>query len=132
MRSPCTARKSNPCSLQLEKACTKKQRRPGAAKKKSTSYVHKNLTHACLHVCMLSRFSRVQLCATLWTTACQAPLCMGFSRQEYWSGLPCPPPGDLPNPGIEPALPASPALQEDYLPTESPGLSHECLKQLYS
>ena len=39
--------------------------------------------------------------ATLWTVACQAPLSMGFSRQEYWSGLPCPPPGDLPNPGIK-------------------------------
>ena len=44
---------------------------------------------------MLSHFSCVQLCATLWTAAHQAPLSMGFSRQEYWSGLPCPPPGDL-------------------------------------
>ena len=51
---------------------------------------------------MLSRFSRVQLFATLRTVAQQAPLSMGFSMQEYWSGLPCPPPGDLPNPGIEP------------------------------
>ena len=51
---------------------------------------------------MLSHFSRVQLFATLWTVACQAPLSMGFSRQEYWSELPCPPPGDLPKPGIEP------------------------------
>ena len=51
---------------------------------------------------MLSRFSRVRLSATLWTVAHQAPLSMGFSRQEYWSGLPCPPPGDLPDPGIEP------------------------------
>ena len=41
------------------------------------------------------------LCAALWTSACQAPLSRGFSRQEYWSGLPCPPPGNLPNPGIE-------------------------------
>ena len=52
---------------------------------------------------MLSHFSHVQLFVTLWTTAQQAPLSMGFSRQEYWSGLPCPPPGDLPDPGIEPA-----------------------------
>ena len=44
--------------------------------------------------------SHVQLFVTPWTVACQAPLSMGFSRQEYWSGLPCPPPGDLPNPGI--------------------------------
>ena len=48
----------------------------------------------------------------------QAPLSMGFSRQKYWSGLPCPPPGDLPNPGIEPR---SPALQVDSLPSEPPG-----------
>ena len=50
---------------------------------------------------MLNRFSHVQLCATLWTVAHQAPLSMGFFRQEYWSGLPCSPPGDLPNPGVE-------------------------------
>ena len=51
---------------------------------------------------MLSRFSCVQLFVTLWVIAHQAPLSVGFSRQEYWSGLLCPPPGDLPNPGIEP------------------------------
>ena len=56
--------------------------------------------------------------ATPWTVACQAPLSMGFSRQEYWSGLPCPPPGDLPNPGIESR---SPTLQVDSLLSESPG-----------
>ena len=54
--------------------------------------------------------SRVRLCATLWTVARQAPLSMGFSRQEYSSELPCPPPGDLPNPGIEPRSPALQAL----------------------
>ena len=53
-------------------------------------------------MCMLSRFSRVQLSMTPWIGARQAPLSKGFSRQEYWSGLPCPPPGDLPDPGIEP------------------------------
>ena len=52
---------------------------------------------------------------TAWTVACQAPLSMGFSRQEYWSGLPFPSPGDFPNPGIEPW---SPALQADSLLTE--------------
>ena len=67
---------------------------------------------------MLSHFSRVRLFETLWTIAHQAPLSMGFSRQEYWSGLPCPPPGDLPDPGIEPM---SPALQVNSLPTEPPG-----------
>ena len=53
--------------------------------------------------CVLSHFSRVQLSATLRTIAHQAPLFMGFSRQEYWSGSPGPPPGDLPDPGIKPA-----------------------------
>ena len=56
-----------------------------------------------LFVCVLSPFSCVRLFATQWTVACQAPLSVGFSRQEYWSGLPCPHPGDLPGPGIEPA-----------------------------
>ena len=64
------------------------------------------LLQSCLTLCML------------WTVACWAPLSMGFSRQEYWSGLPCPPPGDLPNPGIEPASPVSPALLVDSIPTK--------------
>ena len=54
----------------------------------------------CMRV--LSHFSCVQLCVTVWTAACQAPLSMGFSRQEYWSGLLGPPPGTLPDSGIEP------------------------------
>ena len=58
--------------------------------------------------------------ATPWTVACQVPLSMGFSRQEYWSGLPFPSPGDLPNPGTEPG---PPALQADSLPIELPGKS---------
>ena len=61
---------------------------------------------------MLSLFSHLQLLVTQLTVACQAPLSMGFSRQEYWSGLPCPP-GDLPDPGIQ--SPA-PTLQVDSLP----------------
>ena len=63
-------------------------------------------------------FSRVRLFATAWTVAYQAPPSMGFSRQEYWSGLPFPSPGDLPNPGIKPR---SPALQGDALTSEPPG-----------
>ena len=55
--------------------------------------------------------SRVRLFATLWTVAHQAPLSMGFFRQEYWSRLPFPPPGELPDPGIEPTSPSSPAFQ---------------------
>ena len=62
--------------------------------------------------------SRVQLFATPWTVAYQALPSMGFSRQEYWSGLPFPSPGDLPNPGIEPR---SPALQTGALPSEPLG-----------
>ena len=67
--------------------------------------------------------SRVQLFATLWTEAHQAPLSVGFSRQEYWSGLPFPPPGDLPDPGIKPESPVSPSLQADSLPAEPSGKS---------
>ena len=64
----------------------------------------------------MSPFSCVWLCATLWTIARQAPLSMGFSRQEYWSGLPCPP-GDLLNPGIEPASLTTPALAGGFFST---------------
>ena len=69
-----------------------------------------------MHACMLSHFSHIRLFATLWTVMHQAPLSMEFSRQEYWSGLPCSPPGDLPNPGIEPASPTLLHWQVDSLP----------------
>ena len=69
---------------------------------------------------MLSLLSHVQLIAMPWAVACQAPLSVGFSRQEYWSGLPSPPPGDFPNQGFEPTSPVAPALQADSLP-----LSHQ-------
>ena len=84
-------------------------------------------SHNSLSVCLLRSYvdglwypkvkslSHVQLFATLWTVAHQAPLSMGFSRQEYWSGLAFPSPGDLPDPGIEPR---SPALQADGLTSE--------------
>ena len=77
--------------------------------------------------------SHVQLFATPWTVAYQASPSMGFSRQEYWSGLPFPSPGDLPDPGIEPR---SPALEADALTSEPPGKSLiqdsflKCLKML--
>ena len=70
---------------------------------------------------MLSLFSRVRLFATPRTVACQALLSMGFSRQEYQSGLSFPSPGNLPDPGIELASPVSPALQVDSLPAEPLG-----------
>ena len=65
-----------------------------------------------MYPCMLSRFSHVRLFVTLWTVARQAPLSMGFSRQECWNGLLFPSPGDIPDPGIKPR---SPALQADSL-----------------
>ena len=65
---------------------------------------------------MLSRFRHVQLFATLWAAACQAPLSMESSMQECWGGLPCPPPGDLPNPKMKPSFPVAPALLADSLP----------------
>ena len=60
--------------------------------------------------CVCHVLSRIQLFATPWTVARQASLSKGFSRQEYWSELPWPPPGELPDPGIEPVSPAAPAL----------------------
>ena len=67
-------------------------------------HLNRNLKHIHITICpcMLSHFCHVQLFVTIWTVAHQAPLFMGYFRQEYWSGLPCPPPGDLPKPGIEP------------------------------
>ena len=71
-----------------------------------------------MHVYVLNCFSCVQFFATSWTVARQAPLSMGFSKQEYWSGLPFPSPGDLPDLGIEPA---SPALAGGFFTAEPPG-----------
>ena len=72
-----------------------------------------------IHVWVLSRFSCVQLFSSLWSVARQAPLSMGFSRQEYWSGLSCPPPGDLPDAGIELASVMSPALTGKFFTTSA-------------
>ena len=72
----------------------------------------------------VSSLSHVQLFATRWTVAHQALLSMGFSRQGYWSGLPFPSPGELPDPGIEPR---SPALRAGALPSEPPGKPHYLL-----
>ena len=74
-----------------------------------------------LCVGVLSHFSRVQLFATLWTVACQAPLSLGFFRPEYWSGLPCPSSGDLPNPGFESMSPVYPALAGGFFTSEPMG-----------
>ena len=72
-----------------------------------------------MYVCVLSHFSHVHLFETLWTIAHQAPLSMGFSRQEYRSGLPCSPPGNLPNPGIKPTSLESPALAGGFFTTSA-------------
>ena len=62
-----------------------------------------------------------------WTVACQPPLSREFSRQEYWSGLLCPPPRDLPDPGIKPSYPASPASAGRFFTTEPPGKPLQCV-----
>ena len=80
--------------------------------------------YQCIHMCVDAKL--LQACPSLCDPMdCsppghQAPLSMGFSRQEYWSGLPCPPPGNLPHPGTEPTSPVSSALQVDSLPTLPP------------
>ena len=82
-----------------------------------------------LHVCMLSSFSCVWLFATPRTVAHQAALSIGFSRQEYWSGLPCLPPGDLLGPGTEPTSLMSPVLTGRFLTTNA---TWEAQSYLYS
>ena len=78
-----------------------------------------------VYACVLSHFSRVQLFATPWTVACQAPLSMGFLREEYWSGLPFPSPGDLPDSGIEPVSCTSPALAGKSFTTSTTWEAHK-------
>ena len=74
-----------------------------------------------LRACVLSHFSHVWLFATLWTIAFQASLSLGFSRQKYWSGLPCCPPGALPDPGMEPTSLMSPVLAGRFFALLPPG-----------
>ena len=71
--------------------------------------------------CILNQFSHVHFSAALWTVARQAPLFIGFSRQEYWSGSLCPPPGNLPDLGIEPESLAFPAWADKFFSIEPPG-----------
>ena len=82
---------------------------------------------------MLSCFSHFQLFATPWTVPHQASLCMGFSRQEYWSGLACLPPGDLPNPGIKLASLTSLALAAGFFTTRATWQDHNNMnnKRIY-
>ena len=104
--------KQNPPSLYIRRTLSpKKEKRAGWGGCVCSHWS----CQGCMHAWMLSRFSHVQLFATPWTVTHQAPLSMEFSRQEYWSELPFPSPGDLPDPGISPMSPASPALQADSL-----------------
>ena len=82
----------------------------------------------CMYVCVLSR---VWLFATPWTIACQVPLFMEFSRQAYWSGLPFPSPGNVPDPGIKPVSPAYPVLAADSLPLGQLGSQISSLCSLF-
>ena len=91
------------------------------------TYTKHHVVHLKMHtsnyinVCVLSHFSHVQLFVSLWTAAHQAPLSMGFFKQEYWSRLPFPPLGDLPDPGIKPESLGSPAMAGRFFTTEQPG-----------
>ena len=101
------------CKLILLGACSVLGTVLGASH--TFSYLNLNII---LWVCVWKSFSHVQLFATPWTVARQAPLSIEFSRPEYWSGLPFSSPGDLPNPGIEPR---SPTFQPNSLPSQPPG-----------
>ena len=87
--------------------------------------------HTYMLLLLLSHFRHIQISVTLQTVIFQGPLSMGFSRQEYWSGLLCPPPEDLPDPGIEPTSPVSPVLQANFLPTEHPGKPTHIYRYIY-
>ena len=97
---------------------------PSEAPRKSVTRLP--VLKSCKHKSSQATHSVVSDSATPWTVAQQAPPSMGFSRQEYWSGLPFPSPGDLPDPGIEPR---SPALQADALTSEPPENRHPLNKQ---
>ena len=90
------------------------------------SYCCAYMCSYCLHTCVVLSCSVLFDSAILWTVAHQAPLSMGFPRQEYWSRFPFLSPGDLPHPGIEPASPITPALEEDSLPLGHLGSPYCC------
>ena len=118
----------------------KSQAPPSAGLKNQTKQNNNNKKHILVHLCphcylIPSQFSPsslagsvAQLClfATAWTVAHQAPLFMGFSRQRYWRGLPCPPPGALPDPGIKPACPLSRRIRYHWANWEA--LRYTCTK----
>ena len=85
-----------------------------------------------MYMCVLSRFSHVRLFVTPWTVAYQAHLSIRFSRQEHWSGLPFPPPGDLPNPGIEPESLMSPVLAAGFFTTSATWKAYNVITNRYN
>ena len=89
------------------------------------------LTFLEFYMLLISRFSCVQLFASPWTVARQAPLSMGFSRQEHWNGLPCPPPGDPPDPGMELASLTSPALAGEFFTASDTLEAHHIILGLF-
>ena len=105
------------------------EKQRGSAREGQRARMHKRATGSeapeapWMPTCMPSCFSLVWLCATLWTVAHQAPLSVGFSGQEYWSGLPFPSPGDLCDPGIEPVSLTSPALADGFFTTRATWMS---------
>ena len=103
-----------------------KARRRGQRILVKLSNVSSHSTVATIYIHVLSCLSGVRLLATPWTVVCQASQSMGFSRQEYWSGLPFPSPGDLPDPGIESVSLGSPAVSLPLVPPGKPFNTH-CL-----
>ena len=85
----------------------------------------------CVHAFALVTSVMSDSFAILWTVVHQAPLSMGFSRQEHWNGLPCPPPGDLPNSGIEPTSYMSPALSDGFFTTSATWEVHVYLQLIH-
>ena len=99
------------CAVQLRPSCLPLSFSCGA--------FHVKVNSCGKHACVPSCFSPVRLFVILWAVARQAPLSTRFSRREYWSGLPCPPPGDLPEPGIEPLSLTNPALAGGFFTTST-------------
>ena len=123
------------CTMLVQCCCISGQQRRSYFTYKMVLVISSSLSPSFLRVCLESKVTNVKArehvcvlsCVQLFATSCtvsrRAPLSTGFLRQGYWSGLPFPPPGDLPHPGIEPMSPESPALAGRCLTTESPGKS---------
>ena len=104
-----------------------------AFQNKTYTYLEENpnLQHQQCQICNIWQPRKICVCSVAklrlifgqWTVACQSPLSMGFSRHKYWSGLPCPPPGDLPDPGIKPTFLTCPALG-GFFTTNATGKAH--------